>query len=43
MTNVENAEGEIKNDAWWDLVTIYDKKIEEVLIHKIKEKYPSHK
>jgi myo-inositol-1(or 4)-monophosphatase len=27
----------------YDLVTIYDRKIENVLINGIKEKYPSHK
>ncbi|XP_019868658.2 inositol monophosphatase 1-like [Aethina tumida] len=27
----------------WDLVTMYDRKIEEVLIDKIREEYPKHK
>ncbi|ENN80793.1 hypothetical protein D910_08503 [Dendroctonus ponderosae] len=43
MAEVEEVEVEFKQDIVWDLVTIYDRKIEEVLINKIKEKYPQHK
>lgn len=27
----------------WDLVTQYDKRVEEVLVRQISEKFPSHK
>ena len=27
----------------WDLVTQYDKSVEEVLVRQISEKFPSHK
>lgn len=43
MTNVEEVEVEFKNKQVWDIVTVYDRKIEEVLIRKIKEAYPNHK
>lgn len=43
MTNVEEVEVEFKNKQVWDIVTVYDRKIEEVLIRKIKETYPNHK
>lgn len=43
MAEVDELEVEFKNDMVWDLVTIYDRKIEEVLIKKIKERYPQHK
>lgn len=34
---------EYKKDVIHDLVTVYDRKIEEVIIQNIKEKYPEHK
>lgn len=33
---------EYKKNVIFDLVTVYDRKIEEVIIQKIKEKYPEH-
>ena len=36
--------GEVENKgSHYDLVTIYDRKIESTLIDGIKEKYPDHK
>jgi len=29
--------------ADWDLVTEYDKKVEEILINGLKERFPTHK
>ncbi|XP_066138080.1 uncharacterized protein [Euwallacea fornicatus] len=43
LTNADEIETEFKQDKIWDLVTIYDRKVEAVLIHKIKERYPHHK
>ncbi|XP_030758150.1 inositol monophosphatase 2-like [Sitophilus oryzae] len=43
LSKVEDIEVEFKDSQVWDLVTIYDRKIEEILIDKIKEKYPTHK
>lgn len=34
---------EYKKDVVFDLVTVYDRKIEEILIQNIKETYPEHK
>ncbi|CAG9761600.1 unnamed protein product [Ceutorhynchus assimilis] len=42
LTDAEQVEVEFKKDIW-DLVTVHDRKIEEVLIQSIKDKYPSHK
>ncbi|XP_076275483.1 uncharacterized protein LOC143206699 [Rhynchophorus ferrugineus] len=39
----KNQTIEIENKTAHDLVTIYDKKIEETLIEKIRTQYPSHK
>jgi myo-inositol-1(or 4)-monophosphatase len=30
-------------EFWWDLVTEYDRKIENVFIEEISKKYPDHK
>lgn len=43
MTQAKDVETEFKKEVVWDLVTVYDRKIEEVLIYKIKEQYPDHK
>lgn len=43
LVNVEEVDVEFKKDQVWDLVTVYDRKIEEVLIKKIKQNYPMHK
>jgi len=32
----------IRKDAFYDLVTIYDKQIEDMFVNGIKEKYPNH-
>ncbi|CAH0558694.1 unnamed protein product [Brassicogethes aeneus] len=42
LLEAKNFKIETKDESW-DLVTIYDRKIEETLILKIKEKYPQHK
>ncbi|KAJ8969549.1 hypothetical protein NQ314_001701 [Rhamnusium bicolor] len=42
LLTAENYEVETKGFVY-DLVTIYDRKIEEILIKKIKEKWPTHK
>ncbi|KAJ8942771.1 hypothetical protein NQ318_002931, partial [Aromia moschata] len=42
LLTAEGYEVETKSFVY-DLVTIYDKKIEEILIKKIKEKWPNHK
>ncbi|KAJ8921832.1 hypothetical protein NQ315_008464 [Exocentrus adspersus] len=42
LLTAENYEVETKGFVY-DLVTIYDRKIEEILIKKIKEKWPNHK
>lgn len=34
---------ETKNGICWDVVTEYDRKVEDFLIKNISEKYPSHK
>ncbi|XP_076275480.1 uncharacterized protein LOC143206697 [Rhynchophorus ferrugineus] len=43
MASAGEVDVEYKESKVWNLVTIYDKKIEEILIRKIKEKYPDHK
>ncbi|XP_050309212.1 uncharacterized protein LOC126745412 [Anthonomus grandis grandis] len=43
LTTVENIEIEFKKQEPWNLVTEYDRKVEAVLIEKIKRAYPSHK
>lgn len=43
MKEATDVKVEFKQDIVYDLVTVYDRKIEEVLIHKIKERYPNHK
>ncbi|XP_018562331.1 inositol monophosphatase 3 [Anoplophora glabripennis] len=42
LLTAENYEVETKGFVY-DLVTIYDRKIEEILINRIKEKWPQHK
>lgn len=42
MYEAKNIIIETKEDEH-DLVTEYDRKLEEILIFKIKEKYPHHK
>lgn len=32
----------VSKELSWDIVTDYDKKVEETLIKKIREKYPNH-
>ncbi|XP_060525687.1 inositol monophosphatase 1-like [Cylas formicarius] len=43
LKDAQHIEVEIKNEVVWDWVTIYDRKIEEVLIKRIKERYPNHR
>lgn len=43
MKEATDVAVEYKKDVIYDLVTVYDRKIEEVIIQKIKEKYPEHK
>ncbi|XP_060525686.1 inositol monophosphatase 1-like [Cylas formicarius] len=43
LLKANDVDVETKNDEVWDLVTVYDRKIEEVLIKKIKQNFPEHK
>ncbi|XP_076275489.1 uncharacterized protein LOC143206701 [Rhynchophorus ferrugineus] len=43
LLTVEEINPEIKGGNIWDVVTIYDRKIEQILIEKIKQEYPEHK
>ncbi|CAG9761601.1 unnamed protein product [Ceutorhynchus assimilis] len=43
LLTVKNIISEAKNGNDWDVVTIYDRKIENLLIDKIKMKYKDHK
>ncbi|CAG9761599.1 unnamed protein product [Ceutorhynchus assimilis] len=42
MKNVVEVKTELKNNDYGDIVTQYDRQIEEVLIRKIKDRYPTH-
>nr|CAH7719644.1 unnamed protein product [Callosobruchus chinensis] len=42
LLTAKDYEVESKSDVY-DLVTVYDRKIEEVLVKKLKEKWPDHK
>lgn len=42
ILEAKNIEIETKEEIY-DLVTIYDRKVEEVLIKEIKTEYPKHK
>nr|XP_022919969.1 inositol monophosphatase 2-like [Onthophagus taurus] len=41
VKEAKNFEVERKEEVW-DLVTVYDKKVEDILIEKLKGKYPDH-
>ncbi|CAG9768506.1 unnamed protein product [Ceutorhynchus assimilis] len=41
--DVQEIEAESKGEGKWDIVTIYDRKIEDILVNQIKNKYPDHK
>ncbi|XP_050309210.1 uncharacterized protein LOC126745410 [Anthonomus grandis grandis] len=43
LLGIEQINPEIKNGNDWDVVTIYDRKIEDLLIQKLKQKYTTHK
>ncbi|XP_050309213.1 uncharacterized protein LOC126745413 [Anthonomus grandis grandis] len=43
LKGVGDVKGEIKNEDWWDLITIYDQKIENIIVDKIKLTYPGHR
>lgn len=43
LLKVRDIQVEIKNGNIWDVVTVYDRKIEEMLIEKIKRKFPQHR
>ncbi|XP_030758146.1 inositol monophosphatase 2-like [Sitophilus oryzae] len=43
LLTVEDINVEIKDGNVWDIVTEYDRKIEKLLIQKLKKKYPDHK
>ncbi|XP_030758156.1 inositol monophosphatase 1-like [Sitophilus oryzae] len=43
LIKADEIDVQFKDSHVWDLVTIYDKKVEEILIDKIKQKYPDHR
>lgn len=43
LLKVEDINVETKNGNIWDVVTVYDRKIEELLIDELKKRYPDHR